>query len=268
MLSPEPGLQGRGVERLRAAGIAVTVGVAEEAARRLNAAYLTAILRGRPLLVLKAAASLDGRIADAFGQSQWITGAAARQAGHALRDRLDAVLIGSGTLLADDPALTTRLASGAGRDALPIVLDSRLRCPAQARILTAGRRPLFFCAPDAPPRPDLRALAEVIAVPRDRGQPEVLDWSAILAHLPPRGIHSVLVEGGGRIHHSLLQRGLADRVELFFAPKVLAGGPGWVDGAPFSLSAAPQLQVTALRSIGEDIQISLEPQDPPWKSGV
>ena len=257
MRDPDPRMQGRGLQILRDAGLEVVLGVEEAAARRLNMAWLTARAHGRPLVVLKAAASLDGHIADAHGQSQWITGPAARQAGHTLRDRLDAILIGSGTLLADDPSLTTRLEGGqTGRNALPVLLDSRLRCPTDARVLRAGRRPLIFCAPDAPARPALEALAEVVRVPRSGAG---LDWAAVLGALVQRDVHSVLVEGGGRIHRSLLGQGWVDRVELFLAPLVLAGGLGWVQGEPFALASAPRLRLTRLQQVGEDAWLTLEP---------
>ena len=115
----------------------------------------------RPRVVLKAGVTLDGRIADAFGHSQWITGPDARAAGHVLRSTLDAILVGSGTLLADDPSLNTRIPGG--RNALPVILDSRLRIPDTARVLTAGRRPVIFCAEDAPQR---SLPADIVRVPR------------------------------------------------------------------------------------------------------
>jgi len=249
MVDPDRRVAGRGISILREAGLTVEVGILEEECRRLNAAYLCAVERGRPLVVLKAAATLDGRIADAQGRSQWITGAAARAAGHRLRDRLDAVLVGSGTLLADDPSLNTR-AEG-GRDALPVVLDTELRCPPDARVLTAGRRPLIFCATDAQER-DLGA--DIVRVPRGAGG---LELRAVLEALVARGVHSVLVEGGGRVHRSFLDGGCADRVHLHLAPKVLAGGAGWVGGDPLSLAGAHRFTVTSVSHLGDDVLIEM-----------
>lgn len=210
----------------------------------------------RPLVVLKAGVTADGRIASAFGESQWITGPAAREAGHRLRHALDAILVGSGTLLADDPSLSTRLPEGGGQNARPVVLDSRLRCPADARVLTAGLPPIVFCAPDAPQR----ALppAEIVRVPRQSDGH--LSVSAVLAALAARGIRSVLVEGGGQVHRAMLAAGVVDRVELFMAPKVLCGGPGWVGGAPLHLGEAPEMRVTRARVVGDDVQITMEPR--------
>lgn len=210
-------------------------------------------MTARPRVILKAGVTADGRIASAFGESQWITGPAARQAGHQLRHEVDAVLVGSGTLLADDPSLNTRLPGG--RNSRPVVLDSRLRCPADARVLSAGLPPLIFCAPDAPQR-DLPP-AEIVCVPRQAGGGG-LSIPAVLAALLARGIQSVLVEGGGQVHRSMLAAGVVDRIELFMAPKVLCGGPGWVGGAPLHLDEAPSLRVTAARVVGDDVQITME----------
>jgi diaminohydroxyphosphoribosylaminopyrimidine deaminase/5-amino-6-(5-phosphoribosylamino)uracil reductase len=210
-------------------------------------------VRARPLVVLKAGTTLDGRIADADGRSQWITGPAARQEGHRLRDALGAVLVGSGTLLADDPSLNTRVEGG--RDALPVILDSSLRIPDDARVLTAGRRPLILCAPDAP---DRRLAADVVRVPRAEAG---LDLHAVMAVLAERGVTGVLVEGGGRVHRSFLDAGLVDRLELFVAPRILAGGPGFVGGSPWRLSDGPAFSVVSVAVVGEDVRISMERRD-------
>lgn len=253
MVDPFPRVSGQGIEILRAAGVEVVVGVEEGACRALNQGFVRAQEQGRPAVWLKAGMTLDGRIADAFGRSQWITGPAARAAAHALRDAADAVLVGSGTLLADDPSLTTRALAG-GRDALPVVLDTELRCPPGARVLTAGRRPLLLAATDAPAR-DLPA--DIVRLPRDPSGG--LELGAAMQALLARGVHTLLVEGGGRVHRSFLARGLVDRVHLFVAPSVLAGGPGWVQGAPFPLADAPRLRLDAVRPVGEDLHLELVP---------
>lgn len=251
MVDPDPRVAGQGIAILREAGIQVDVGVCEAEARALNAGFITGVTKGRPLVVLKAGVTLDGRIADHAGHSQWITGPAARERGHALRHACDGILIGSGTLLADDPSLNTRLEGGT--DAIPVVLDSALRVPADARVLTAGARPVVFCAEDAPER-DLPA--DIVRVPRAA---EGLSLGAVLAELQARGLRSVLVEGGGRVHRSLLGAGLVDRVHLFIAPLALAGGPGWVGGPGFALADAPRLRVVSVTMAGEDVELVLEP---------
>ncbi|MEL6343340.1 MAG: bifunctional diaminohydroxyphosphoribosylaminopyrimidine deaminase/5-amino-6-(5-phosphoribosylamino)uracil reductase RibD [Myxococcota bacterium] len=245
--------------RLQDNGVRVDVGVEEDACRRLNAAYLTVMSTGRPLMVLKAGVTLDGRIADGSGASQWITGPQARAAGHQLRNRLDAVLVGSGTLLVDDPSLNTRI--DGGRNARPVILDSQLRCPPGARVLTAGRAPLVFCAEDAPHR---TLPAEVVRVPR-AASGEGLSWEAVFHAMVLRNIHSVLVEGGGRVHRSLLEIGAVDRLVLFVAPKVLAGGPGFVAGPGFALASAPAFEVISVEKTGRDVQLTFEPAHAAWR---
>jgi diaminohydroxyphosphoribosylaminopyrimidine deaminase / 5-amino-6-(5-phosphoribosylamino)uracil reductase len=255
MVDPHPNVQGEGLRILRNAGIQVDVGVEEAACRDLNAGFVKANEHGLPRVWLKAAATLDGRIADAGGKSRWITGAEARQEGHRMRDRSDAILVGSGTLLADDPALTTRGVEG-GRDALRVVLDTELRCPADARLLQVGSAPpVIYCASDAPER---ELAATIVRVPRtDDG----LDLDVILRDLVKRGVHNLLVEGGGRTLHSFLAAGLADRLLLFLAPKVLAGGTHFLEGAPFSLGEGPSFELLHTRRLGQDLLLDLQVQD-------
>lgn len=252
MVDPDERVAGQGIARLRAAGVEVDVGLGEADALRLNAAFVSARVRARPLVVLKAGVTLDGRIASEAGQSQWITGPEARARGHELRHELDAILVGAGTLRADDPALDTRLPGGDGVNAVPVVLDTSLSIASDARVLHAGARALVLCAEDAPER----ALpADVARVPRGPGG---LDLPAVLRSLHERGLQSVLVEGGGQVHRSFLDAGLVDRVHLFIAPRVLAGGPGWVAGPGFSLDAAPALRLIEARRVGDDAELVLE----------
>lgn len=260
MEDPDARVSGRGLEILRAHGVAVEVGLLESEARALNAPYLSAAERRRPWVVLKAAATLDGRIASAAGESRWITGEAARLAGHRLRDTLDAVIIGSGTLLADDPALTTRLPGG--RDAQPVVMDGRLRCPPTAKLLQSGRRPLIFTGLDTLRSEEGAARAaalpaDVVGLPRDALGRLALDGA--LSELLRRGLHSVLVEGGAELHRAFFDAGLVDRVELFLAPRLLAGGPGWLGGAPYALADAPGLRLLSSSPVGDDLHLCLEP---------
>jgi len=250
VVDPDPRMRGKSITQLQDAGIEVDVGVAEQECRALNEAYFSVLDRGRPWVTVKAAITLDGRIADTDGTSQWITGPEARAAGHALRNHHDAVLVGAGTLRADDPALNTRL--DGGRDALPVLLDTELGCPLDAKVLHAGRRPIIYCAQDAAQR-DLPA--DVVPVPRaDTG----VSLLPVLEDLAGRGVHSVLVEGGGKVIRSLLDQDLVDRVELFLGPRILAGGPGWVGGTPFPLAAAPGFCVVATETVGDDAHLTLE----------
>jgi len=250
IVDPFPLVSGRGIAALRAAGITVDVGLREAECRKLNRGFLRAVASGLPEVTLKAATSLDGRIASATGESRWITGPAARAVGHALRDTHDAVLVGIGTVLADDCALDTRIPGG--RNAVPIVLDTRLRIPPHARVLTAGRRALVICAEDAPEK---ELPAEVVRVPRGVGG---VDLGAALRAIVARGHHHVLVEGGASVHRALLDGGFADRLELFLNGRVLAGGPGMIGGLGFSLASAPAFRFVSSAPVGDDLHVSLE----------
>lgn len=252
MVDPDDRMQGEGIALLRAAGIEVEVGVEHAKCRALNHAYISAQERGRPWITVKAAITLDGRIADAEGASQWITSEDARSVGHRLRDQHDAVMVGAGTLRADDPSLNTRFEGG--RDALPVILDTELSCADDARVLSAGRRPLLYHGGDVSSRDDLPA--DTVGVARDASG--WLDLGAVVTDLQDRGVHSVLVEGGGQLIRSLLDRGMVDRIELFIAGRVLAGGPGWIGGAPYSLSDAPGFQVVRCDTVGPDLHVVLE----------
>ena len=252
MVDPDPRMQGKGIALLKEADIEVVVGIEREACRALNHAYISAQERGRPWVTVKAAITLDGRIADAEGVSQWITSEAARLVGHRLRDEHDAVLVGAGTLRSDDPSLNTRFEGG--RDALPVVLDTELSCSEKARVLSAGRRPVIYHAEGV--ATDGQLEADTVGVPRTaRGW---LELGPVFADLQARGIHSVLVEGGGQVIRSLLDQGMVDRIELFIAGKLLVGGPGWVGGSPFSLSDAPDFQVVRNDTVGPDLHVVLE----------
>lgn len=254
MFDPDPRVDGRGVARLREAGLEVVTGVCEDECRELNLAFLTAVRRGRPLVVLKAAATLDGRIASASGESQWITSAAARTHVHGLRNRLDAILVGSGTALADDPRLSCR-AEG-GRDPVPVVLDARLRVPADARMFAGGSGALVYSTR----QPPVEHPATVVQVPAAPGGG--VDLEAVLAHLARRGVHSVLVEGGGQVHRAFLEAGLYDRVMLYLAPRVLAGGPGWVAGPGVQrLTDSFDLELVQVTMLRPDVLLELRRRD-------
>lgn len=249
IVDPFPLVAGKGIEALRAAGVTVDLGVREDECRSLNKGFLRAVHEGLPEVTLKAAVSLDGRIATVHGESRWITGPAAREAGHRLRDCHDAVLVGIGTVLADDCALTTRFPGG--RDAIPVVLDSNLRIPQAAVVLQGARRAIVVCAHDAPER---ELPADIVRVPRGGGG---VDIDAALRALVARGIHHVLVEGGGHVHRAFLDAGRVDHLELFVNGRILAGGPGFVAGSGFTLGAAPAFRFVDSRALGDDLHVSL-----------
>jgi diaminohydroxyphosphoribosylaminopyrimidine deaminase/5-amino-6-(5-phosphoribosylamino)uracil reductase len=255
---PDPRVAGAGIARLRQAGIEVAVGVLEAEARELLAGYLLQRTAGRPLVSLKLATSLDGRIATHDGESKWITSEPARARAQLMRARHDAVMIGVGTAAADDPELTCRLPGLARRSPVRVVLDGGLRLPLTSRLVRSARDiPLWLLAAEGADPLRERAYVdcgvEVLVVPRDHdGRP---DLAAALAALGRRGITSVLVEGGGHVAAALLRAGLADRLAWFRAGRVL-GGDGVPAVAPFGLrhlAEAPPWRRLGVETVGDDV---------------
>jgi diaminohydroxyphosphoribosylaminopyrimidine deaminase/5-amino-6-(5-phosphoribosylamino)uracil reductase len=269
MIDPNPLVDGQGIARLRRAGVRVDVGCLGDACRAANRAFSIWAHARRPLVTLKAAASLDGFIAPpprrgsapASGARPrgrrapvWITGPAARRVAHELRAAHDAVLVGSGTVLADDPRLTVRL-PGAPRGAaapLRVVLDGRLRTPPDAKVLGPGATTIVFTRRGAR-RARARALrargAEVIELPARRALP----LAAVLAELAARDVQSLLVEGGAAVHASFIAAGLVDDVALFVAPRLLGGGVPIAAGLTRGLESALGLERLDARRIGPDL---------------
>ena len=252
---PDPRVRGQGFAMLRAAGIVVTTNVLAKEAEALNEGFFRKVTVSRPLVTLKLAQSLDGRTASASGESQWITGEAARAYGHLLRARHDAILIGSETALKDDPSLTCRLPGLEGRSPVRVVLDSRLRLSEWSKLVqTAKEVPTVIFTTSAGEGGALKVCgAEVIRVqPDPRGQP---DLGAVLRELAGRGITRLLVEGGAIVHASFLNRGLADRLEVFTAPTVLggAGHPAVGALAALALGEAPGFKRMGTRELGPDL---------------
>ncbi len=250
---PDRWVDGEGLSRLRAAGIAVEVGLLGGEAARINAGFVKRVREGLPLVTLKLAATLDGRIATATGDSRWITGGEARRAAHALRGAHDAVMAGSGTVLADDPDLTCRLRGHAPVPTVRVVADARLRTPLNARLFTADAPVWLLTAPGNDPAA-LAALrqrgAETMEVEADPAGG--LDPSAMLRALAARGITRVLVEGGAAFAASLLRARVVDRVAWFAAP-TLIGGDGLAAVASLGvrgLGDAVRLATTAITPCG------------------
>ena len=224
---------GGGASWLSARGVEVVRGVLEAECKEANRAFMSWARKGRPLFVLKVAASLDGKIATRTGESKWITGPVARADGRALRARLDAIIVGVETAIADDPRLTAR---GKGmRDPVRVVLDSQLRTPPSSQLLpanTRSRASVIIASTESAPKARERRLvaagAEVLRLPTDGDHPCLHSLSQALA---ARGIASALVEGGAQVHGSFLDAGLCDELRLYLAPKAL-GGPGhsWLGG--------------------------------------
>ncbi len=236
---PIPGHAG-GARRIARAGIAVEVGVLADLCRAANRGFYSVAERGRPWITLKAAITLDGRIATARGESKWITGPAARAEVHALRAAHDAVMVGIGTVLADDPKLTVRDAPGA--DPIRVVVDSRVRTPLDAAWLAPGVRRIVATRPPFTTRRQAQLTAagvEVWCLPADRTGRVALP--RLVRALGEVGVQSILVEGGGELLASMLAAGLVDELVLHVAPIALGGrrgGPAWLGGVEVARLAA------------------------------
>ncbi len=254
---PDPRVDGAGIARLRAAGIEVITGLLAEEADAMQAGFLSRIRLGRPMVTLKLATTLDGKIATHDGESQWITGPAARRAGHALRGTHDAVLVGVGTVVADDPALTCRIPGFRRTPIVRLVVDSHLRTPPTATLVATAATDLTWIIHRNGVPADRRAaftdagVQLIEAAGNDRG----VDLADALAALGEAGLTRVLVEGGAQIAAALLRAGLVDRLAWFHAPGIM-GGDGWPAAQAFgveTLDAMPRFIRDAQRSVGADI---------------
>ena len=247
-VDPNPSVAGNGVRQLEKAGICVHVGVCQQEAEKLNEVHTKYIQTGLPFVILKFAMSLDGKIATATGESQWITSEASRQRGHEIRDEVDAILVGRGTVERDNPALTTRLQGRHGQDAIRIVMDSHARTPTDARIFNVESIAGVIVAvtPEAPSE-NVEALeksgAEVITVPEAYGNQ--VCFKRLMEILGKREITSVLIEGGGEVNASAIAAGIVDKVMCFVAPIIIGGrnAPEPIGGEGFpSLTDVPHLR--------------------------
>ncbi len=254
---PDPRVSGRGHARLRAAGIAVTVGEGGAEAGEINAGFFLKVREGRPLFHLKIAGSLDGRIATAAGESKWITGPSARNHGHLLRATFDGILIGGATASADDPDLGCRLPGLADRSPVRIVLDSRARLsPASRLALSARERPVWLVCGHEAPNGAREALAglgvEILQVAT--GPDGRVDVVAAAREFGARGLTRVLIEGGGEVAASFLRRGLIDGISSYRAGLVLGGDSRSAVGALDleRLSSAPRFALVSARRVGGD----------------
>ena len=262
MEDPNPQVMGRGVRMLKRAGLEVKVGVMEEVAQHLNEAYRHWMATGRPFVILKGAMTLDGKIATKTGQSKWITGEQARRDVHRMRSQVDAVLVGIGTILADNSNLSARGAKETsshrtGRQPVRVVLDSHLRIPEKANVLRwVHEQPTIVCTTAQASRGKIHMLKEkgiqVWVLPPKKGQ---VSLTAVFGKLGEAGISTVLLEGGSALNASALQQGLVNQVRLYVAPQLLGGqdAKGLIGGnSPKSISHAWKIVDPQLKKIGQD----------------
>jgi diaminohydroxyphosphoribosylaminopyrimidine deaminase/5-amino-6-(5-phosphoribosylamino)uracil reductase len=260
---PNPRVRGGGAARLRRRGIAVDSGVEADACAALIAGFSSLVTRGRPLVTLKLAASLDGRIATCTGSSRWITSPPARALVHRLRDEYDAVMVGAGTVLADDPQLTCRRRGG--RDPLRVIVDGRLRTPLTARVVSDAAAPGTVIATTTRSGRKLDVLrrrgVRVLTLP---GRAGAVSLPALLRRLAADGVSSVLIEGGAGLAATAVRARVVDQGLFFFAPKLIGG-----DGMPMvgslgvrTMDRAPFLRVVRTSKLGPDLLVHAVPSEP------
>ena len=261
MVDPFPDVAGRGLEQLRQAGLEVEAGVLEARARQLNAPFVKLVTAGRPYVIVKWAMSLDGKIATRTGDSQWISSEPSRQRVHELRNVVDAVMIGVGTALADDPQLTCRIEGG--RNPRRIVVDSSARTSVGSKLVQTAREvETIIAATGDAPTERVEALegagCEVLLLPPRDGR---VDLAALMDELGRRKLTNVLVEGGGELLGGIIRQDLADRAMVFVAPKVIGGreapGPVGEEGVA-SLAEALSLEQVHVEHIGPDLLVEGE----------
>lgn len=253
MVDPDPRVAGQGIAKLKAAGVRVIEGLGGARAQSLNAGHTLRITQNRPLFAWKTATSLDGRIALADGDSKWITGPMAREAVQALRGAYDAILVGSGTALADDPDLTCRLAGYPGRPKIRIVLDRRLRLPLTSKLVATARDiPTWVVTSEVGPKVEA-LLAQGVEV-------VTADGDNIAAALATRGLTRVLIEGGGEVAAAFLNAGLVDEIAWFRASRIIGGDGRPAVGALKAsfLAAIPSFRRRDTRVFGADTLDMLE----------
>ncbi len=260
MRDPNLQVSGGGCELLEGKGIEVVTGVLEDECRLLNEAFIKFVTKGQPFVIAKTAMTLDGWTATSSGHSQWVTNEKSRDYVHHLRNEIDAVMVGIGTILFDDPSLTTRLRTRRGRDPLRIILDSNLRIPKQARVLhQASSAATIIAVADGVPAEKREAFigkgVSVLSCPTKEGK---LDLKWLVERLAALSVTSILVEGGATLMGSLFRQGLVDKCYLFMAPRLLGGS----DGVPMALGPGRKtmdeavfLRNSKVRRFGEDLLV-------------
>ena len=259
MIDPNPHVSGGGIKALRKAGIEVVTGVLEADAKKLNEAFIKHVTTGMPFVTLKSAQTLDGRIATAAGESKWITGEEARLEGHRLRDHNDAILVGINTVLKDNPSLTTRIPGG--RDPLRVIVDTRLRTPPTAKVITqsSSAKTCIATLDNMPTDKLIKLLDAGAEILLARGRKGEVDLKYLMKMLGNFGVTSVLIEGGAEVNASALKAGIVDKVVMFVAPMLMTGTDSLcsIGGrSPLKLNQAIGLYDVTADFVGQDIMVT------------
>jgi len=225
MKDPNPKVAGRGIEKLKRAGIEVEVGILEEKAKKLNEVFIKHVTTGLPFVTMKAAVTLDGCIATRTGESKWITGEASRRHVHRIRARTDAILVGIGTVKRDDPSLTTRLARGRGKSPVRVVLDEALSISPSARVMKGHPGScLIIATTDKAPTEKIEQLkGDNVKIIVYNGGDGLIPLRTLMKDLGSLGIASLIIEGGSEVNASAMNAGIVDKVTMYYAPRIMGG---------------------------------------------
>ncbi|MBD8026174.1 bifunctional diaminohydroxyphosphoribosylaminopyrimidine deaminase/5-amino-6-(5-phosphoribosylamino)uracil reductase RibD [Ureibacillus sp. Re31] len=263
-MDPNPAVAGRGINMLKEAGIEVEVGLLEQEARKLNERFIHNMLTSKPFVISKFAMTLDGKIATYNGQSKWITSEEARLQVHELRHEVDAILVGIGTVLADNPSLTTRLPHRDGKNPIRIILDSELKTPLDANVMdTSEASTIIVCNPHV----DVTKMSQyeekgatILPIEKDASGLKIED---MLDELYKLGITDVLVEGGAEVNASFLRAGFINKFIVYIAPKLLGGRNSKTPFTGFdveTMEQALQLEIDSFEKVGPDLCITAYPK--------
>jgi diaminohydroxyphosphoribosylaminopyrimidine deaminase/5-amino-6-(5-phosphoribosylamino)uracil reductase len=257
-VDPYPAVRGRGIAMIRRAGIATTVGVLEAECRRMVEGFISRVTGGRPFVILKLAMSLDGRIAAASGDSRWISSEESRAIVHRWRREADAVMVGAGTVIADNPRLTCRVEGG--RDPARVIIDQRLRCPPEARVFRgrSDAAAILVTAASEEARARQRYGDRVEVIGADTSADGIM-LDGAMRKFGERGWSKVLIEGGAHLAGAALRAGVVDRVALFVAPRIIGGGLAAVEGLNFQrVRDSVRIEKLRARPVGEDWLLEAE----------